>query len=46
MSALAGTDRNVFAALRANFPADLDSVAVLPGDAAAGAQATYSWPHP
>jgi malonyl-CoA/methylmalonyl-CoA synthetase len=45
VSVSASADRNLFVALRANFPADLDSVAVLPGDAGAGstAAAPYSW---
>ena len=43
MSVSAGADRNLFLALRANFPADLDAIAVLPGDPGAGATAAYSW---
>jgi malonyl-CoA/methylmalonyl-CoA synthetase len=43
MSAPAGANRNLLIALRANFPADLDSLAVLPGDPAPGAPAGYSW---
>jgi malonyl-CoA/methylmalonyl-CoA synthetase len=43
MSRGAGADRNLFAALRARFPADLDTIAVQPADARAGAASAYSW---
>jgi malonyl-CoA/methylmalonyl-CoA synthetase len=43
MSAPDGAPHNLFQALRARFPADLDSVAVLPADSGPGAPQAYSW---
>jgi malonyl-CoA/methylmalonyl-CoA synthetase len=43
MTAFAGADRNLFAALRGRFPANLDSVAVQLADDGAGTPPTYTW---
>ena len=43
MSRDAGADRNLFAALRARFPANLDAIAVQPADAQAGTAPAHTW---
>jgi malonyl-CoA/methylmalonyl-CoA synthetase len=43
MNDLPGADRNLFAILRARFPADLDSIAVQPAYGHARAARAYTW---
>jgi malonyl-CoA/methylmalonyl-CoA synthetase len=43
MSPSTGAGRNLFAALRARFPANLDSIAVQPADPSSGALPAYTW---